>query len=135
MASSRTVEAPVVGPWERAGAFAVWLESALVIAGSAVLAVAWVRDGVESPAFAVTLEVFAVAVAVGLAYLARGLWRGSRWPRGAALVWQAIQLAVAFGSDGAPAWLVVLLAVPAAVAVAGVFSASLRTQREGAATP
>ncbi len=114
--------------WERPGAVAVGAEAAILVAGALVLGFAWFRDGVDSAPTALVSLGFALALAAGLVALARGLWRGARWPRGAALTWQAIEAAIAFGSTGSRPWLIALLALPVPVALAGIFAAIARTQ-------
>jgi hypothetical protein len=97
-----------------------------VLAGTGAFVVSWIADGAESPAFSAVLVAFALAIAAALVAVARGLWRGRRWPRGAALTWQLLQLAVAFGSRGIESWLLIVLVLPAAVALAGIVSRAMR---------
>jgi len=130
MAASERVDGRPVGLWERAGAVAVGVEVAILLVGTGILVASWISDGAESPAFSAVLVVFALAIAAGLVAVARGTWRGKRWPRGAALTWQLLHLSVAFGSRGIPAWLLIVLVVPAAVALAGIVSGAMRANAE-----
>ncbi|MDN4478254.1 hypothetical protein QQX10_08960 [Demequina sp. SYSU T00039] len=71
-----------------AAAVALWIEAA-------GLAAAGVAYGVHAfslpqPMFAIGLAIFAVCIAVGLAFAGRGLRRGARWSVSAAVTWQAL---------------------------------------------
>ena len=66
--------------------------------GCAVLAVlfplAAARDAGLSTTSHVMFSTFTVLIAAGLGLVARGLWRGSSWPRAATVVWLGVLLPV-----------------------------------------
>ncbi len=79
----------------------------------------------ERPTVAVTTALFYLLFAAGLALVARGLLRASRWSRGPAVLVQLIALGVGWSfRDGATVWVTVLLALWAAVVLAIVLSPS-----------
>jgi hypothetical protein len=106
----------------------------MVLLGAGLLVVDWFsREASVSPG-AIFVVAFGIAVATGLAAVARGLARGARWPIGAALTWQVLQAAVALGSTGSRWWLIALLLLPVPFALAGVARAAVRARsRERAA--
>lgn len=71
----------------------------LVIGGLAIwLAIALITGGAKSLVTSLALLVLVAAAAGWLNLIVRGLLRGKRWARSAALFWQLVQLAVASGS-------------------------------------
>ena len=84
------------------------LAVAVVGVGAVVVAV---RDQAADRAGSIALGLTAVVLAAGIAAVAAGAARGAAWSRSPALVWQALQLAVAVPGIGTQPW----LAVPAAV--------------------
>src|SRR4051794_30811782 len=92
--SGRGDEAPA--PWSRLlVAAGVALETLLVAAGAVGSAAASVTGGAQDRVGALFLSVTALALAAGLAAVAVGIRRGSRWARTPTLVWQALQVIVA----------------------------------------
>jgi hypothetical protein len=68
----------------------------------------------------VALAVTAALIAVGLAFVARGVLRAAKWTRPAGVVWQLVQLFVGLDAtqgSGARYDLAALLVIPAVVAV------------------
>src|SRR5690606_12116133 len=57
-----------------------------------------VVDEPTSLASAIAIFVMTAAAAVWLVAVTLAVWRGRSWSRGAALFWQLVQLAIAFGS-------------------------------------
>ena len=83
------------------------------------------RPGTFDVAGSVALAVGTALAAVGLAFVARGILRESKWTRPAALVWQLVQILVgldAFQGVGARPDLGTLLLVPGVVALVLLFS-------------
>jgi hypothetical protein len=95
----------------------------VALLGGGVMVVA-ARDQAADRAGAVALGLTAVVLAVGIAAVAAGVARGAAWSRSPALVWQALQLAVAVPGFGTQPW----LAVPAAVLAVAVGVAVLLDQ-------
>lgn len=140
-ASRQRSAKPIIGAWERRGAIAVVVEAGLLVLGAGGLLVAWISGRVSSGGMAAFLGVASLLAAGGLVVVARALWRGARWPRGATVAWQVLQLAVARGLLFPATWpwvvppgvrfgVVIALVGLVAVALAGVITAALRTQRE-----
>lgn len=103
----------------------------MVLAAGGALAVGWFAGRISVSGSTAFLVAFSVAIAAALVAIARALSRGARWPRGGALTWQVLQAAVALGSTGSRWWLAALLVAPVPLAVGGILSGALRTQREG----
>jgi len=76
----------------------------------------------------VALAVVAAVLAAGLAFTARGMLRGSKWTRPAAMVWQVVQILVGLDATqgvGPRYDLAALLVIPALVALVLLFSRSV----------
>lgn len=121
--------APVPGLFERIGAVATAGE-ALIFASAAVAQVVEMAKGrAAEPSRATFLALFLAALAAGLVFVARGLWRGARWPRGAAMTWQVLQCAVASSFVKSEPLVAAVLLMPVPLVVVGVIAGSLRTER------
>jgi hypothetical protein len=103
----------------------IFLEAALVVGATAFLVFELLTVTPDSLASALALTVLTAVAAVWVIAIAIGVLRGRAWSRGAAIVWQVLQLAVAVGAfQGAFArpevgW---LLLVPALAALVLLFS-------------
>src|SRR3954468_12422029 len=87
------------GPTPRARllvAAGVAFEALLGAAGAVASAVTSATGSAQDRVAAIFLAVPALALAAGLAAVALGVRRGLRWARTPALVWQALQVLVAF---------------------------------------
>ncbi|WP_349899430.1 hypothetical protein [Parafrigoribacterium soli] len=76
----------------------LFLECALLAAASVYLLVELLTAQPDSYASAVAILVLTIAAAVWLGVTASSTLRGRPWIRGAATVWQLLQIAVAIGS-------------------------------------
>lgn len=98
----------------------LWLECASLAGVTGFLVVELILARPDSYASAIALTVVALIAAVWLAVIALNLGRGRAWTRGAALVWQVLQIAIAVGSFQGPeprpavGW---ALLIPAAVVI------------------
>jgi len=104
------------------------LEFALMVSAVVFLAIELVVARPDSYPTAIAILVLAVIAAVWLAATARGTLRGRQWTRGATVVWQLLQIAVAVGSfQGlfARADVGWLLLVPAIAALVLLFTPSV----------
>lgn len=99
---------------------ALGVEVLALVAASVIALVGLVRGTATDTGAGLVIMVAALAVAVGLAFCARGLWRGRRWPRSLVITWQLLQAAVAVPQLGGEQalWGAALL-VPAVVVVGG----------------
>ena len=103
----------------------IFLEAALVVGATAFLLFELLTVTPDSLPSALALTVLTALAAVWVIAIAVGVLRGRAWSRGAAIVWQVLQLAVAVGAfQGAFArpevgW---LLLVPAVAALVLLFS-------------
>lgn len=75
----------------------LFAESALLAAATGYLVVELLVDVPDSYASALALVVLAAIATVWLVVVTVNLLRGRAWTRGAALVWQVLQVAVAVG--------------------------------------
>jgi hypothetical protein len=103
----------------------IFLEAALVGGAAAFLVFELVTVQAQNLASALALTLLTVLAAVWVAAIAIGMLRGRAWSRGAALVWQVLQLAVAVGAfqgSFARAEVGWLLLVPALIALILLFS-------------
>ena len=96
-AVSETPAAPVRHPFVVALAVLVFAECALLTAATVYLVVELIVATPSSVLSAVALVVLTAAAAVWLGLLAAHVLRGRAWTRGAAIVWQVLQGAVAIG--------------------------------------
>ena len=104
------------------------LEFVLMVSAVVFLAIELVVARPDSYPTAIAILVLAVIAAVWLAITARGTLRGRQWTRGATVVWQLLQIAVAVGSfQGlfARADVGWLLLVPAIAALVLLFTPSV----------
>jgi hypothetical protein len=102
------------------------LESLALLAAGVWLAVALVTGSSSSPASAVFLTVLILGFGAGLAAVAWNLYRGFRWTRSAAFVWQLLMLAIAVPSLLAGAVLTgLVLLIPALVVLVLLFVPSV----------
>jgi len=104
------------------------LEFVLMVSAVVFLAIELVVARPDSYPTAIAILVLAVIAAVWLAATARGTLRGRQWTRGATVVWQLLQIAVAVGSfQGlfARADVGWLLLVPAIAALVLLFTPSV----------
>lgn len=76
----------------------VFAECALMVSASVYLIVELLVDTPASFASAIALTVLVVIAAVWLAVIGVNTWRGAPWVRGAVVVWQVLQIAVAIGA-------------------------------------
>lgn len=76
----------------------LFAESVLMAVATVVLLVELVVATPSSYATAIALTVLAALAAVWLAFIAVHTLRGRPWIRGAAIVWQVLQISVAVGS-------------------------------------
>lgn len=81
----------------------LWLECAALAAVTVFLLVELLVATPGSYASAIALAVIALIAAVWLAAIAVNLGRQRAWTRGAAIVWQVLQIAIAVGSLQGPA--------------------------------
>ena len=97
----------------------------LVAAAGYLLHGLLVEDATETPA-AIALVAMALLFAVGVAFCARGLLQRATWARSPVVVWQLLQLAAGLPafSGGAP-WLGVVISLPAASVLVGLFVPSV----------
>ncbi|MFC0681362.1 hypothetical protein ACFFGH_26330 [Lysobacter korlensis] len=103
----------------------IFLEAALVVGATAFLVFELMTMTPQSLASALALTVLTALAAVWVLAIAVGLLRGRAWSRGAAVVWQVLQIAVAVGAfqgSFARAEVGWLLLVPALVALVLLFS-------------
>lgn len=91
---SETPRHPLV--WALAGI--VFAECALMVAATAFLVFELLVDTPASFASAVALAVLTAIAAVWLGFTGVGVLQGRPWVRGAVVVWQILQIAVAVGS-------------------------------------
>ena len=102
-----------------------FVEAALVVGATAFLVFELVTVTPDSPASALALTVITAIAAVWVTAIALGVLRGRAWSRGAGIVWQVLQIAVAVGAfqgSFARAEVGWLLLVPALVALLLLFS-------------
>ncbi|MDJ0336198.1 hypothetical protein QMG83_13280 [Salinibacterium sp. G-O1] len=103
----------------------IFAQCALLLTATGYLVIELIVDTPDSYASAVALAVLTVIAAVWLAVIAVNVLRGSPWVRGATVVVQALQIAVAIGAfQGAFArpdlgW---LLLIPAIIALVLLFT-------------
>ncbi|MGV8877318.1 MAG: hypothetical protein ACOH1K_07390 [Rhodoglobus sp.] len=76
----------------------IFLESALLFAALGYLIFELGSQQPQSYASAIALTVLTALAAVGVAVIAVGVLRRQSWVRGAAVVWQVLQISVAIGS-------------------------------------
>ena len=99
----------------------IFLEAALVVGATAFLLFELVTVTPDSLASALALTVLTALAAAWVIAIAIGVLRGRAWSRGAAMVWQVLQIAVAVGAfQGSFArpevgWLLLLPALAAIV--------------------
>lgn len=78
-------------------ALIVFAECALLLGATIFLVVELLVATPASLASAVALTVLVAIATVWVGFIAQGLLRGQPWTRGAAVVWQILQIAVAVG--------------------------------------
>ena len=103
----------------------IFLEAALVVGATVFLLVELLTVTPDSLPSALALTVLTAIAAVWVTAIAIGLLRGRAWGRGAAIVWQVLQIAVAVGAfqgTFARAEVGWLLLVPALAALVLLFS-------------
>ncbi len=103
----------------------IFLEAALVVGATTFLVYELVTVPAQSLASALALTMLTALAAVWVTAIAVGLLRGRPWSRGAAVVWQVLQIAVAVGAfqgSFARAEVGWLLLLPALVALVLLFS-------------
>jgi hypothetical protein len=76
----------------------IFLQAALVVGATVFLIYELVTVEAQSPATALALTVLTAIAAVWVTAIAVGMLRGRAWSRGAAVVWQVLQIAVAVGA-------------------------------------
>ena len=84
-------------PFVVALAAVVFAECALLVAATVYLVVEFIVAIPASYGSAVALTVLAVGAALWLGFIAVNILRGRAWVRGATVVWQVLQIAVAIG--------------------------------------
>lgn len=84
-------------PLHLALAALVGAECALLIAATAYLVIELLVDTPASFASAIALTVLTALAAIWLAVVVVNILRGRAWTRGATIVWQVLQIAVAVG--------------------------------------
>lgn len=96
---------------------------AVALVGLAIVEV--VSVDTDHPSVGITTAIFFLLYALGIALCARGLIRLSSWCRGPIVLAQLIELGVAWSFRGGDTtWAAVLLAIPAVVVLAVMFSPS-----------
>ena len=78
-------------------AIIVFAECALLLAAAVFLIVELLIDTPASYASAIALTVLVAIATIWVGFIAQGLLRGQPWTRGASVVWQILQIAVAIG--------------------------------------
>ena len=96
-AVSETPAAPARHPFVIALAVLLFAECALLVAATVYLVVEFIVTTPSSVVSAFALVVLTAAAAVWLGLIAANVLRGRAWTRGAAIVWQVLQGAVAVG--------------------------------------
>jgi hypothetical protein len=96
-AVSETPAAPARHPFVIALAVLLFAECALLVAATVYLVVELIVATPSSVVSAFALVVLTAAAAVWLGLIAANVLRGRAWTRGAAIVWQVLQGAVAVG--------------------------------------
>ncbi|MGV8857693.1 hypothetical protein [Rhodoglobus sp.] len=118
-------------------AVVIFLESALLFGALGYLIFELASETPQSYASAIALSVLTALAAIWVAIIAISVLRGQAWIRGAAVVWQVLQISVAIGSfQGAFSrpdigW---LLLMPAIVVLVLLFTKPVlaaTTRREG----
>ena len=94
---SETPAAPARHPFVIALAVLLFAECALLVAATVYLVVELIVATPSSVVSAFALVVLTAAAAVWLGFIAANVLRGRAWTRGAAIVWQVLQGAVAVG--------------------------------------
>ncbi|GAA1226677.1 hypothetical protein [Rhodoglobus aureus] len=79
-------------------AFVIFLESALLFGALAYLIFELGSETPQSYPSAIALTVLTALAAIWVAVIGIGVLRGQAWIRGAAVVWQVLQISVAIGS-------------------------------------
>lgn len=105
------------------------LESLALFGTAAFLLVEIFAAPADSVPSAIALAVVVVIAAIWVAAIARGLWRGQAWTRGAIIVVQLLLAAIAVGSFqgiGTRPDIGWLILIPVVLALALVFSAPVR---------
>ena len=107
----------------------VLLEAVLLVAGAAYLLHGLLVEDAAEPVAAGFLVVTALLFAAGVAFCGRGLLQRATWARSPVVVWQLLELAAGLPafSGGAP-WLGLVLVLPAAVVLVGLFLPSVSAQ-------
>ena len=117
---AENAEEPVPSTAIKVAAALVALE-ALALVGLAVAEL--VNIDSKHPSVGITAAVFFLLYAAGIALCARGLLRLSSWCRGPIVLAQLIELGVAWSfRGGETTWVAILLAIPAVVVLAVIFS-------------
>lgn len=94
----------------------VGLQALGVAVFAVVFPLAAAQDAGLSTTSHVMFSIFTALIAAGLGLVARGLWRGSRWPRTATVVWLGLLLPVGWAIVQAGRGLVGALILGSAVA-------------------
>jgi hypothetical protein len=118
-------------------AFVIFLESALLFGALAYLIFELGNETPQSYPSAIALTVLTALAAIWVAVIGVGVLRGQAWIRGAAVVWQVLQISVAIGSfQGIFArpdigWLLLLPAIAVLVLLFTKPVLAATTRREG----
>ena len=76
----------------------IFLEAALVVGATVFLVFELLTETPQSLPSALALTVLTAIAAIWVVAIAVGVLRGRAWSRGAAIVWQVLQIAVAVGA-------------------------------------
>lgn len=110
-------------------------ESIVMVVYGFVLGIDTLVAKPTSLAGAAFLAVLVVLLGAGLGAVALGVWRGQRWSRSPALVWQALQASLALPAVGLPPQVKIPLLVAAVVAAVGVFLPGVVDEPQDGRTP
>jgi len=113
----------------------VCAESIVVIVYGFVLGIETLVDRPASFVGSAFLALLVVLLGAGVASVSLGLWRGQRWSRSPALVWQALQASVAVPALGPRPQIGVPLLVAAVLVVVGAFTPGVVEESPDGRTP
>lgn len=113
----------------------VCAESIVVIVYGFVLGIETLVDRPATFVGSAFLALLVVLLGAGVASVSVGLWRGQRWSRSPALVWQLLQASVAVPALGPRPQIGVPLLVAAVLVVVGAFTPGVVEEHPGGGTP
>lgn len=118
---------------ERAAAVALGAETLAVVGWLVVTVVAWIGGRTTDAGATGFVVGFAALCACATGAATFGLWRGKRWARSVAVLWQFFEVAVALAAGSTLLTLALLAPVP--VVLVGVAAAGMRAPRPAASRP